>query len=115
MINGDATVEGTGTSWSGEIDISDLFKAKDEDIIYQVASITNDTNLELSTTYSGTTRSGELYQINRDFTPNLNLPLISQGDIDWPAYLNRAITLIDARINQSLLTTSSPTFATVTF
>jgi len=114
MINGDATVEGTGTSWSGEIDISDLFKAKDEDVIYQVASVTNNTNLELSTPYSGITRSGELYQINRDFTPNLNLPLISAGDIDWPAFLNNAITLIDARINQSLLTSSSPTYVGVT-
>src|SRR3989304_5237419 len=114
MINGDATVEGTGTTWSGEIDISDLFKAKDEDVIYQVASVTNNTNLELSTPYSGITRSGELYQINRDFTPNLNLPLISAGDIDWPAFLNNAITLIDARINQSLLTSSSPTYVGVT-
>lgn len=115
LLSGEATVEGLGTSWLTEVDPADLFKAKDEDVIYQVASVTNDTTIALSAPYTGSTRSGELYQINRDFTPNLNLPLIYGGDIDWPAFLNKTITLIDARINQSLLTTSSPTFAGITF
>jgi hypothetical protein len=99
IISGEATVEGIGTSWNTEVDPADLFKVKDENVIYQVGSVTDATHLELSAPYVGTTRSGELYQVTRDFTPNFLFPEVSAGDIDWPANMTKALRMIDTVLN----------------
>jgi hypothetical protein len=110
VLSGEGTVEGTGTLWAANVEAVDLFKMKNESVIYQVSSITDNTHLELSTTYNGVTRSGEQYQITRDFTPNLLLPEVNPGDIDWPNNVTRALRLIDAKIDQGVTSADTPKF-----
>lgn len=101
--SGESTIIGTGTLWASQVEAADLFKMKSESVIYQVASVSDDTHIALSAPYNGTTRSGEQYQITRDFTPNLNLPEVNPGDIDWPDNVTRALRTIDARIVQTIM------------
>ena len=103
VLSGEGAVEGTNTLWAANVEAADLFKMKNESVIYQVASVTDDTHLELSTTYNGTSRSGEQYQITRDFTPNLKMPEINPGDIDWPDNVTKALRTIDGRIVQTIM------------
>jgi len=99
VVSGEVLVEGTGTSWSGEIMPSDLFKLRNSTVIYEVAAVIDNTHLNLSGMYQGVTTSGEIYSITRDFTDNLHLPEINAGDVDWPAMLTKALRIIDAQFS----------------
>jgi hypothetical protein len=103
VVSGEAAVVGTGTLWAANVEVADSFKMKSESVIYQVGIVTDDTHISLSTLYNGTTRSGEQYQITRDFTPNLKLPEVSPGDIDWPDNVTKALRTIDGRIVQTIM------------
>ncbi len=103
VVSGEAAVVGTGTLWAANVEAADLFKMKNESVIYQVGTVTDDTHISLSTLYNGTTRSGEQYQVTRDFTPNLKLPEVSPGDIDWPDNVTKALRKIDGRIVQTIM------------
>lgn len=103
LTSGEVLVEGTGTSWLSNVEAADLLKKKDASVIYQVASVSDDTHLNLTAPYQGSTTSGERYQITRDFTPNLNLPEVNPGDIDWPQNVTNALRTIDGRIVQTIM------------
>jgi len=111
VVSGEVGVIGTGTKWLTYVESGDLFKLRNGSVIYEVASVEDDTHLNLSGYYQGTTTSGELYVTARDFTTNLLLPEINAGDVEWPSLITKAFRLIDAKINQALLTTSAPTFS----
>lgn len=96
VVSGEIVIEGIGTSWLTEVDPGDLFKVKTEDVIYQVSNVSDDSHLNLTAAYQGTTRSGEAYQITRDFTPNFLLPEVNPGDIDWPVNLTKSLRMIDS-------------------
>jgi len=114
VTNGSATVTGSGTSWLTNVEAGDLFKVKSENVIYTIASVNSNTQLTLSTNYAGSTASGLEYQIVRDFTPNLSLPEVSPGDIDWPVHLTQSLRKIDNAVGQNVNNTSSPTFSKIT-
>ncbi len=103
IVSGESTIEGTGTTWLTNIDGGDAFKVKDESVVYEVASVSDNTHLFLSTNYQGTTRSGEAYQLTRDFTANLNLTEINPGDIDWPTYLTEDLRTLDAALKPTVI------------
>ncbi len=63
VTNGDATVTGTGTAFSANVNAGDRFRVDGDDTSYVVSSITNDTSLELTTNYIGTTATGKSYSI----------------------------------------------------
>lgn len=94
VTNSDATVVGVGTSFNAEVTAGDLFAIDSDNTIYRVASITDDTNLELTANYAGTNSSGEAYSITRDFTAPDNLPLPVKGDVQTALIVNEAIVLI---------------------
>jgi hypothetical protein len=48
VINGDATVTGSGTQFEDNVSAGDLFKIQGENVLYEVASITDDTHLTLT-------------------------------------------------------------------
>jgi hypothetical protein len=95
VIQTDATVTNTGASlWLAEVAAGDLFTVISSGVVYFVASVTSDTELELSAPYADVTGSFA-YVIARDFTPINNIPIINKGDIET-ATLNKAgLAIID--------------------
>jgi hypothetical protein len=91
----DATVTGSGTSWTTEIAAGQLFTVVGDNEVYEVASVTSDTELELTQPYAGTTASGQSYIVARDFTPLNDIPLLSPGDLETAKIYNRAMNIID--------------------
>lgn len=108
VTNGSATVvASTGNDWT-DAQVGSLFSITGTSatgVLYTVAAITNPASsgsgkweLTLSAPYAGTTATGQPYQITRDFTPLLSLPLIYRGDTDTAALINRAFALLDQAI-----------------
>jgi len=95
VTNGSPIVSGSGTAWIENVSIGDAFKIESENVVYSVASVDSDNQITLSTNYVGVTASGLTYQIVVDFTPNLELPEIWAGDIDWPYHLTQGLRRID--------------------
>lgn len=61
--------------------------------------------LRLASNYAGATAVAQGYEITKDFTPNLALPLPYRGDTDTAAIISRAFTILDqavAAINSQL-------------
>jgi hypothetical protein len=52
--------------------------------------------ITLTAPYSGFTTPLSEYSISSDFTGFLNLPLLTVGDVNVSALVNRAMTLMDA-------------------
>jgi len=96
VVSGQQQVTGSGTLWSSNVSVGDLFKKKNESVIYEVASVSSDTVIQLSAKYCGSGEAGAEYQITRDFTPNLDLPEVCLGDRDWPVHLTQALRLLDS-------------------
>lgn len=90
-----ATVTGSETVWLTYVSVGDTFKIEGENAIYNIASVDSDTQITLTSAYAGATASGQSYQITVDFTPNLSIPEIWSGDLDWPYHLTQGLRLID--------------------
>lgn len=96
VTSASAVVTGSGTSWLTYVAVGDTFKIESENAIYNIASVDSDTQITLTTNYAGTTASSQSYQITVDFTPNLEIPEIWAGDLDWPYHLTNGLRLIDS-------------------
>lgn len=74
VINGDETVEGSGTTWTTNAKAGDFIhfgsatQRDPEALWYEIASITDDDTLELTAPYAGTTDTGLAYTIRQVFT-----------------------------------------------
>lgn len=95
VANADATVVGLGTEFVANVAAGDLFSIEDSGVFYEVASVTDDTHLELSATYAGAGAAGQSYLLSTGFTPNFDLPEIGGGDRNWPDILTRSLRRID--------------------
>lgn len=121
VTNGDQTVTGSGTAWTGEVSPGDTFTVASSGVVYQVASVTSDTALELVEPYAGVNGSGRTYAIGRDFTTARGFPYPNPGDTEIATILKRAIIEIDAwissltyRVSTQFDKTSDTTLANVT-
>jgi len=99
VTNGSPNVVGVGTEFVANINAGDFFIRVGDLPVYDVASVTDDTNLVLTGNYAGVTGSAVLYTIHRDFTSD-NIPLMSAGDIETDKVFTRAMNKI-----QTLMTT----------
>jgi len=99
--NGSSTVTGNGTLWAANILVGSLFVVKNHGVAYQVASVTSDTELELSVPFYGETDSGILYGISSSFTANKGYPYPERGDIETASIIKRALQEIDLDIQAS--------------
>lgn len=96
VVNSSATINGTGTIWTGNVSAGDLFIVRSaNNVVYQVGGLVSNTQITLTAPYAGPSANGEDYVIARDFTPNHNIPTISKGDLETAAILTRAFTIID--------------------
>lgn len=50
----------------------------------------------LSSNYAGENMVGESYELTKDFTPNLNFPLVTKGSFHPESFYNMSINLIEA-------------------
>jgi len=100
VTNGSATIEGTGTSWSGMVAVGDCFMIAGLPVVYFIQSITDDDTLVLSTNYLSTTGTDLEYMITRAFTPNHDWPEIAAGDMNWPTLHTAALREIDAKMKE---------------
>ncbi len=101
VTNGSTGVVGVGTLFAANVTVGDWFIRKGDDVSYQVATVTNDTNLVLASSYQGTNAGGVAYSVTKDFTANFNIPLLSRGDIDTATVFARAMSEIDIAIGQN--------------
>jgi hypothetical protein len=95
LTNGSATVVGTNTTWLSEVESGDAFTVTGSGVFYDVASVQSDTDLTLSTPYSGASVTDTTYTIARDFTPLNNIVEMRKGDIETAAIFTRAMRRID--------------------
>lgn len=94
-------VNGVGTSWATAVAVGNLFKRRDETVIYQVSQVISDTQLRLSARYGGATGTGILYMVSRDFT-SLGLVEFARGVVDWPDWFTYNMRRVNSFI-ESLL------------
>lgn len=106
-----SVVIGAGTSWLAEVGIGDVFQKRGVNVLYPIASVDSNTQLTLQSNYAGSGEVGMLYTISRDFTPNLDLPEVNTGDVDWPFHITTALRLIDSYLMEHWLSTTDVSLA----
>ncbi|MBF0623028.1 MAG: hypothetical protein HQL54_14005 [Magnetococcales bacterium] len=100
LVNGSATVTGTGTAWMSKVSVGDLFRVIGVNATYQVGGVTTDSELQLTAPWAGADLTGATYLIHRDFTSPDSIPLLNKGDIESYAILNRALNQIQDRLSE---------------
>jgi hypothetical protein len=101
VSNGSPTVLGTGTAWLINIESGDWFMADGDGLTYTVAVVISDTEIILTGTYQGLSRSNANYWVTRDFTPR-GYAVPAPGDIDAVSVFRRTIYEIDADLTGAL-------------
>lgn len=91
-------VAGTDTRWMSNADIGDLFLVRGDEIPYRIAAVTSDTSLRLNARYAAPTETNTFYSLTRDFTPNLGLPIIRNGDVDAVPLFAEGLITLDAKL-----------------
>jgi len=98
LQSGKQCVSGEGTAWLANASVGDLLKKRSENAFYTIGAVTSNTTMDLTANYVGTTCSGELYTITKDFTDNYNAPEIYTGDRDWAYHVTYAFRIFDTEI-----------------
>lgn len=97
VTNDSDIVIGTDTDWLSNASVGDIFLPNGDEVLYRVSLVVSDTELWLNARYAGTTRTNANYSLTRDFTPNLNLPIVRPGDVDAVPIFAEGFILIDAQ------------------
>ena len=100
VTNGSAVVTGNGTLWLSNISVLDIFVVRDIVANYTILTVDSNTQITLSTNYTGATATYQSYQIIRDFTDNYSFPEINFGDKNWPYGLTIALVSVDLQIKR---------------
>jgi len=108
VTNGSNTVTGVGTLWDSiGIQAGWLFNIVGEVGWYYVSQVNSNTELELTTTFGGTSGATQSYVIIRDYLPAYDIPLINVGDIHWTSLVNEQMI----KISEQLETLATGTFS----
>lgn len=98
LTNGDATVVCAGNTFLTTLDVNDTVKIDaDNEPVYHVGSVTDNTHFEMTANFAGTTGSYSVI-IQRSFSTNLHLAKPKQGDHDWGDFLADVIDDIDTKL-----------------
>lgn len=115
VTNASTTVEGAGGMlWNTSptnIAVGDWLLVTGDTVMYQVASITDDDTMELTTPYAGVTGAGQAYAIQRDFIGTWNIPLLNQGDLFTARIFSRAMTIISGLLTAGVGTSFRMSFS----
>ena len=107
VTNGSPTVTGTNTLWLANVTAGDSFTVAGDGVMYDVASVDSDTQITLSVAYAGSTASGVVYTIARDFTSPDDFPELTTGDIETPTIITRAFRKIQSRFTGIAINTTA--------
>lgn len=100
LVQGSEKVSGESCAWiTNGIQVGHTFKKRGEDAIYNIGLVNSEMTLSLTAPYSGTSCSGEQYEICKNFTTNYSFPEIWAGDKDWAYHLTTALRAIDTAIS----------------
>lgn len=102
VTTGDATVTGSGTTWLANLAAGAVFTVIGSRVPYVVASITDDTHLELTAPYTGLSYSGLAYAVTTSFTPELGIPYVEAGDVDTATVLKRSMLTIESLLDPAM-------------
>lgn len=114
VTNGDATVTGVGTAFLANVAAGDIFTIVGSGVTYTIGSITNDTSLELTGNYTGTTASGQSYVIHTSFTSPDDIAYPEKNDIETATIVKRGINKIQDVFTAIRSGTSALTNALIT-
>ena len=104
IVSGESVkVYGSGTLWLTNVSAGDLFRKQGANVLYEIASVTNDSEIILTSPYVGSGESGISYSITKDFTPYLELPEVWAGDIDWPYTITKSLREIDTFLGMEVI------------
>jgi len=100
LVNASTQVVGASCDWltASAVKVGDMLKKSGENAWYNVTSVQTATRVSISPAYAGANASAVDYAITRDFTPNLNLPEVSSGDLDWQDSYTRAARILDTQV-----------------
>lgn len=99
VTDGSTTISGTDTQWT-QLSTPLYFRINAWGTpIYEVASITSDTALELTAPYRGTSGSAS-YVLCDSFSPNFGWPLVYQGEQDMGEWIRRFQVMADSDVAQ---------------
>ncbi|HUV63281.1 MAG TPA: DUF2793 domain-containing protein, partial [Sedimentisphaerales bacterium] len=99
---GTNVVTGVNTAWLIHVRIGDEIKIGTDTVFYQISGIASNTSLTISANYPST-KVTQNYIINSDFTANLGLPLVGQGDAYFADTYSRAMRMVDAAVSFGLI------------
>lgn len=94
------------TQWLTEVSPGDMFYLMGDGVAYFIQSIQSDVEMTLAGTYQGATvvasgsplLEGAVYAVHRKFSTNYSMPLISQGDIGLPVFVELALVTVDTEM-----------------
>lgn len=100
LVNASTQVVGASCDWvtASNIKTGDMLKKSGENAWYNITAVTSATRLSVSPAYAGANASNVAYAVTRDFTPNLSLPEVSSGDLDWQDSYTRAARILDTQV-----------------
>jgi len=100
LVNASTQVVGASCDFvtASNVRVGDMIKKSGENAWYNVTAVQTATRLSVSPPYAGANASAVGYAITRDFTPNLNLPEVSSGDLDWQDSYTRAVRILDTQV-----------------
>ncbi len=77
LVTGTTTVVGSGTLWLSQVQVGAVFTT-DNDTLYMVAAVTDNTHLTISPPWAGTSGAGVGYSIIRNFAGTTNAQIAAQ-------------------------------------
>jgi hypothetical protein len=100
LVNASTQVVGASCDWitADAVRVGDMLKKNGENAWYNVTAVQTATRVSISPPYAGANASAVGYAITRDFTPNLALPEVSSGDLDWQDSYTRAARILDTQV-----------------
>ena len=99
VVQGSNKVSGESCAFlTNSIATGHAFKIQGEDAIYSIGAVNSELTFSLTSVYAGTSKSGESYQITRDFTTNYDIPEVWIGDKDWPFHITQGLRIIDTQL-----------------
>jgi len=94
-------VTGSGTLWLANVDVGDTIRIDTDAVYFTIASVDSNTQITLTANYTATKADAD-YDITRDFSPNRDYPLPTQGTARFGDFMAEVVRQIDTDANLGL-------------
>ena len=93
--NSTAVITGLGTAWSTSPLVVAGYLFTMLGINYEIASVDSDTQITLTSAYTGADGAGQNYVVSSQYTTNHSIPYAERGDVETAALNKRSMNIID--------------------